>query len=88
MGVPVTWLEGLAVQEAERHEYWHPSSMVYSGSQQYCDARQGCGREISTVETLDVGRISHTEVPLVVVGGTGIGEREPLLVRLHPLALA
>lgn len=88
MGVSVTWLEGLAVQQAERHEYWHSSSIVYSGSQQYCNARHGCGREISTVETLDIGRILHIEVPLVVVGGTGTGEREPLLVRLHPLALA
>lgn len=55
---------GVSVQEAEGHEYWHSSSMVYSGSQQYCNARQGCGREISTVETLDIGRIVHIEVPL------------------------
>lgn len=47
-----------------------------------------CGREMSTAETLDGGSIFHGEVPLVVGGGPGIGEREPLLVRLHPSALA
>lgn len=37
------------------------------------------------VETLEMGRIFRGEVPLLVVGGTGIGDRKPLLVRLQPV---
>lgn len=50
----VTWLEELAVQETERHEYWHSSSMMLSRIATIMQRQEVCGREISTVETQEM----------------------------------